>query len=269
MSNTCLCFFEAFNIAHWRSVATAVKDSNHSVASAFLGYTEHMRFSTASPDQAATTIAILLQNALQQSGRVLWLVSGGSCIPVQVVVMKHLHQYVPELLEKLIILPMDERYGPQGHADSNYRQMLDAGFQKNTSLWSDVLAHDLPLAETVAYYDELIGDAFAEANYIVGTFGIGTDGHTAGILPHLPALLQDDAMVVGYETAQFTRMTLSPMMLVRCNTAYLLAYGDGKTAILQNLQTHEVPLIEMPAGLLKEIPDVTVYNDSIRSEEDV
>ena len=222
-----------------------------------------MKFSRQPIEQTAPKISETINNALYSGKTVLWLVCGGSNISTQIAVLRLLCVDKPELLARLIILPMDERYGKSGHDDSNYHQLSKAGFNPGSARWYDVLGNNTPLAETVKYYATLVEDSFAESQFVVGAFGLGADGHTAGILPYSPAVTDTEVTVVGYETPEFTRMTITPSWLIRCDEAYVLAYGEAKTEALRNLQEHTLPLQALPAGLLYGIADVTVYNDCI------
>lgn len=226
-----------------------------------------MRFLREPTIAAVVAIAQSIQRALRQNEHVLWLVSGGSNIPVQVAVMQQLREACPELLDDLMVLPMDERYGESGHTNSNYQQMLEAGFAPGDAHFYDVLTDDLPLAETVDNYVDLAEETFGAAQYVIGTFGMGADGHTAGILPRSPAARDTEAVVVGYTGPDHVRMTLTQSVLVRCNEAYLLAYGEPKQEALQNLELAQLSIDDMPAQLLYYIENVTVYNDSIATEE--
>lgn len=226
-----------------------------------------MRFLREPNTAAAVTMAHSIRHALRQNEHVLWLVSGGSNIPVEIAVMRQLREDCPELLDDLMVLPMDERYGPSGHQNSNYQQMLEAGFAPGDAHWYDVLIDDLPLAETVDYYVDLAEETFGVASYVIGTFGMGADGHTAGILPRSPAAFDTEAVVVGYTGPDHVRMTLTQSVLVRCNEAFLLAYGETKQDALHNLEAAEHSIDDMPAQILHHIENVTVYNDSIATEE--
>lgn len=225
-----------------------------------------MKFSRQSSKQAVPVIAQTINKALRDGKAVLWLVCGGSNIGTQVAVMRLLCTDNPKLLTHLTILPMDERYGAPGHTDSNYRQMREAGFDPGAARWYDILEKNLPLAETVEYYCNLVENSFARSQFVIGTFGMGADGHTAGVLPYSPAVTDAEATVVGYEAPGFTRMTITPSWLVRCDVAYVLAYGEAKAVALANLRAHTLPLEAMPVGLHYDIPDVTVYNDCIGEE---
>ena len=226
-----------------------------------------MKFIKSPIENTIPVIVKSLVHALETHTDVVWLVCGGSNIRIQTKVMEKLNEKYPELLDSLTIIPMDERYGMEGHADSNYKQMLEAGFDAGEAHWFDILVNDLPLAETVEYYEDLVDDTFAEAQFVVGTFGMGADGHTAGILPNSPAVLDNAANVVGYQAPGFTRLTLTPHILTRCNQAFVLAYGTEKATALHNLFDNKLSLQQMPAKLHYEIENVTVYNDVITSEE--
>lgn len=226
-----------------------------------------MRFIVEGTDKAGSVITAELTAQLRAGKRVIWLVCGGSNIPVEADIMTRLRAIEGLELSKLLVLPMDERYGKPGHADSNYKQLQDAGFEAGDAFWVDVLAKGQPLEETVAYYDSLVQTSFASADHIVGVFGLGADGHTAGVKPGSPALVDDMASVVGFKWDDFTRMTLTPRELIRSDSAFLLAYGDAKKPMLEHLRQGDAPITEVPANLLHKIADVAVFNDQIGDKE--
>ena len=226
-----------------------------------------MKFVAGTPKSAATAVAKQLDAELKAGKRVIWLVCGGSNIAAEVDIMTQLQKTSADTLANLLILPMDERYGSPGHADSNYKQMKDAGFEPGAALWVDVLSQDQPLAETINYYGAMTETAFASADYILGVFGLGTDGHTAGVLPHTPATATDAKAVVGYDSPPYTRLTLAPHLLIQTSAAYVLAYGPTKKVPLERLQHNNEPREALPSELFYDIADVYVYNDAITTEE--
>ncbi len=226
-----------------------------------------MKFACVSVDNAVDDMVEGISSALADGKRVVWLVCGGSNIGAQVEVMSSLREKSSETLKNLTIIPMDERYGKQGHQDSNYFQMQTAGFEPGEAVWVDVLSGNISLDETVEKYSDLVRHVFEGADLVVGTFGMGADGHTAGVLPLSAAVHETVLPVVGYEAPGFTRMTMTPNWLSHCSRAWLFAYGEQKATALHNLAEHTLPLDAMPAGLLYEIADVTVYNDLINSQE--
>lgn len=226
-----------------------------------------MRFVRDKPAQAEKEIAAEIVRQLRAKKRLLWLVSGGSAIAIQTNVMKRVTVAVPDLLEQLLVFPVDERFGPAGHADSNFAQMEKAGFAPGSAFWFDMLAGNLAFADTVSKYSAAAEAAFGSAHIVIATLGLGTDAHTAGVLPDSPAIEVSEPTVVGYEWQDYQRMTLSLEYLRRIDQAYLLAYGSSKEEALQRLRQNQEPLSALPAKILYDIPSVTVYNDFITSEE--
>jgi 6-phosphogluconolactonase/glucosamine-6-phosphate isomerase/deaminase len=216
--------------------------------------------------QANQDVVAAISSGLAENNKVLWLVSGGSNVQAEVDIMNLLREQAGDKLQLLTILPMDERFGTSGHADSNTASLRASGFEPGNATWIDVLAGNLPFAETVAAYSQQVTSALTAAGTIIGQFGLGNDGHTAGILPGSPAVHTIEPTVIGYEWTDYTRMTLTPTALARLSSAYVLAFGSGKEQALERLKKNDEPVDELPAVLLYEIPEVYVYNNFIESE---
>lgn len=225
-----------------------------------------MQFLRDSQPEAVKTIAARICDELFKGKRVLWLTSGGSNIQAEVAVMQMLRNHAVERLSGLAILPMDERYGKQGHKDSNTEAMRQAGFDPGAATWVDVLMHDVSFDDTIDFYNEVASTAIANAGVIIGQFGLGENAHVAGVQPESPAVQADETIVAGFEWEDYGRMTLTPTALKRVQVAYVLAYGQGKKQALDRLQKNKENLAELPAVLLYDIPEVYVYNDFIKSE---
>ena len=226
-----------------------------------------MKFIREGSVRAVQAMTERIVDELQTGHTVLWLVSGGSNVAPQCQVMTGLGQSsTPEQLSQLTIMPVDVRYGPNGHADSNYEQMRQAGFEPGTARWIDVLADNASFDETVRQYDDALRQSYSTADIVVATLGLGTDAHTAGVLPGSPAVEPTDHFVVGYAWTDYQRMTASLMALRRIATVWLLAYGEAKAGALRRLYDNAEPLRDLPSVLLYELPEVYVYNDAIESE---
>ncbi|HSX06032.1 MAG TPA: 6-phosphogluconolactonase [Candidatus Saccharimonadales bacterium] len=226
-----------------------------------------MQFLREDAGKAVLAIAKRIGDELTAGKRVLWLTSGGGNVGLQVAVMQQLHERCKNRLDGLAIMPMDERYGPQGHKDSNTQQLREAGFDPGKATWVDVLLHNVPFDQTIDFYNDVAATALANASVIVGQFGMGADAHVAGILPGSPAVEVDDATVTGYEWDDYTRMTLTPKVLTGVTVAYVPVYGDNKKTALERLLKNKAPLSGLPAKLLYEIPEVYVYNDQLETTE--
>lgn len=204
-----------------------------------------------------------LENALTRSlmkhSRVLWLVCGGSSITK---IAAAAHGIPSGLSAKLHILLTDERYGEPGHKDSNYQQLLAAGFDPKQGVFLPTLQPKLSLAKTAAVYGAVFQKEASEAGYIIATFGIGPDSHIAGILPHSPAAGAKE-LAAGYDAGQFKRLTLTFPALQRIDAAYAFAYGEAKKPALTKLRDTKAELIDAPCQVLQAIPESYVYNDCI------
>lgn len=211
-------------------------------------------------EEAAQALLKRLVAELSEKKRVLWLVPGGSNIPLSVSVMREIPA---ELQPGLAIMLTDERYGDYNHPDSNTRQLREAGFETGqASVVSVLTPENKNLADTCKRYNQAIKTAFAYADSIIGQFGMGADGHIAGMLPHSPAV-HARTLVAGYDAGNFIRITLTPPAIQQIHAAYAFVYGEPKRPTLENLLHKQLTLTEQPAQILKRLPESYVYNDQL------
>lgn len=218
-----------------------------------------MRFVKQSAEKAAQALQQRIRQELDTGKRVLWLFSGGSNIPLTVQVMKGLPK---ELTEHLVIMPIDERYGPVGHPDSNVQQLLDMGFDAKQGRLIPVL-NGSPAEETAKHFAENLEKYLSASDFAICQLGMGTDGHVSGILPHTSAVTADGLAFYYHGTDGRERITTTFQVLRRLNATYLFAYGDNKRQQLLDSRDKPLSLNEQPAQILKEMSDVTVYNDQV------
>ncbi|HSX33609.1 MAG TPA: 6-phosphogluconolactonase [Candidatus Saccharimonadales bacterium] len=210
---------------------------------------------TSSPESAVKQLVAKLDAALSHHTHVVWFLSGGSALPIAVQVMAQLTQD----LSKLTIMQIDERFGPVGHKDSNWQQLQDAGFEARGARCQPVLT-GLPLEETVARYQSLMHQALQDGAQLIGLFGIGADGHTAGLLPDSSALNETSQLVTSYQGPDFMRITLTIPAITQFGVAVAQVSGAAKLPTLRDLQT-DLPPSQQPAQILKRIPKCYIYND--------
>lgn len=211
-------------------------------------------------NELARALSDKIKAALQNDNRVIWLVPGGSNIRLSAAAMKQISE---QESERLTIMQTDERYGPLDHPDSNWRQLREAGFATKQARTVPVLtAENNSLAATAANYAAQIEKEFAMADYIIGQFGMGADGHIAGMLPGSPAA-KSDKLFTGYDAGQFQRLTMTLPAIRRIAAAYAFIFGAEKQPALDNLHTKALPLVEQPAQILKQVPSASIYNDYI------
>ncbi len=221
-----------------------------------------MQFIT-SPNHKEGTAALAQKiiTSLQNGSRVLWLIPGGSNIPIAVDVLNIVRANTTAvLLSHLTFTLTDERFGPVGHPDSNWQQLQVAGVNTEGLKAAIPILVGQPLAETVARFGGIIEELLKSTDIIIGQFGMGADGHIAGILPHTPAVTET-LPTSGYEGKPFTRVSLTFPILRKINAAYMFVSNATKKAAIDRLHEDNISLADQPAQILKEIPEVFVYID--------
>ncbi len=212
------------------------------------------------PDIAIAPLVSQLKSSLAV-GPTLWIISGGSNIPLSVEAMKRIDY---DLSSNLTVALADERFGDYGHPDSNWTQLKVAGFDPKHAKTIEALSADNPgLEATLSQYSNAISMAFYENERSVGQFGMGADGHIAGILPGSVASNETSELVVGYQSQPFTRITLTFEAIRHINVAFLIAGGATKRDQLIKLTSQDIPLSQQPAQIIKQNAESYIYNDQI------
>ncbi len=188
--------------------------------------------------------------------RVLWLVSGGSNIDVSVAVAKTLEN-IP--LDTLFISLTDERFGDIGHAYENWQQLLDAGFNvPGATLYRPLIGKSR--YETAEAFDLWLGEQLGQADYSIGLFGVGSDGHTAGIKPGSPAT-SAEGWITAYTGNDFERITMTFDAIQRLDEVVVQAISPDKKPVIIDLLYDDIPLNKQPAQVLKLIKESTLFTD--------
>jgi 6-phosphogluconolactonase/glucosamine-6-phosphate isomerase/deaminase len=214
-------------------------------------------------EEGAEILAEKIRGCLEQTKKVLWLLSGGSNISAAVGVLNILkdnYKYLP-LKDNLAVILMDERFGPVGHPDSNWQQLSKAGFDMEKVIVAPVL-HNLSLEETVNKFENNYKKLALWADVIIGQFGLGSDGHTAGVLPGTVGVTSIDT-VCAYESDKYTRITLTLNTIMDIDIAYIFAFGESKKEIVFAIKAEDISIAEIPAQALKQIPESYLYSDQI------
>lgn len=195
---------------------------------------------------------------LSTGRNVLWLVSGGSNIKASVNIMDTIPA---ELTQQLSIMLLDERYGEVGHKDSNWTQLLKAGFDPQNAQMLPVLKQGLSLEQTARRYNKLTDWALADADCVFAQLGMGDDGHIAGIMPNSVAATEQTKLAVGYKSQKYDRLTLTFPALKSVTAIYAFAFGDTKHKAIITLQSKELDIAAQPAQILKQVAEAYLYND--------
>ncbi|MFA6295063.1 MAG: 6-phosphogluconolactonase [Candidatus Paceibacterota bacterium] len=244
---------------------------------------------TQSPAEGIKAFASQIGGLLCKDKKVLWLVPGGTNIPISVEVMKIVRKQVSEkLMNNLTVTLTDERFGPVGHKDSNWEQLMLAGFDfsgiqtlpvlKNLSLEETVnefsknierafslpispisKTDSLPVGEVIPLENSSTSEIINGNDIVIGQFGIGPDGHIAGILPNSSAVKSLNT-TFSYTAPPFTRITLTPKALLKISIAYAFVFGESKREAISNLQIKNLSIEEQPAQILKKLKEAYLYS---------
>ncbi len=219
---------------------------------------------TTKPEDTAEFLASVLWKELKLGKKVLFFVTGGSSVPVAVKTAETLDRLCQsinkrDLLSHLTITLTDERYGRVGHADSNWRRLLDNGFSLPGAKLAPVLTGK-NRALSVENFNKFLDQEFRAAEYKIGLFGVGKDGHTAGVLPSSIAVGCRD-LVCDYDAPPFFRITMTPRAIERLDEAVVFVQGKEKRGVLESLLSENIDIMKQPAQVLKKVPRFTVFSD--------
>jgi len=214
-----------------------------------------MQFIFTDEQGAIDQISAIINQALS-SGSVMLLVSGGSNIKSAVKIRGKLN-----LKNNLTIGLVDERYGKVGHPDSNWQKLLDAGLNtQNISLMPVLNGDDVDSA--TRRYSNNLEIAFEQHDTCIGLLGMGSDGHTSGILPNSPAV-DSSQLVTHYVGPDFKRITTTAKSLQMLDQGLLMAFGESKRQQLEELKK-DIAASAQPVQILKKIPQFLIFNDQVK-----
>jgi 6-phosphogluconolactonase/glucosamine-6-phosphate isomerase/deaminase len=231
--------------------------------------------SPASPGLVTDNLVERIGSRIVQNVPTLFLVSGGSTADTAVDVCRKLLERFPNGTNKLKTLftlsLIDERFGSDGHQDSNWKLLVDRGLETENFRTFPVLTLSNPGPEdfgaAVARFNSFLRGAVLKSArkelYIVTLFGIGSDGHTAGILPGSPASRMEtsnDTYATGYQEERFKRITITPSFFPNIDCAVVYAAGPSKQPALNEL-LHEGPAEQLPARFLKLAKETLIFTD--------
>jgi len=204
---------------------------------------------------AAAHLGETIRRRLEDAESVLWLVSGGSNIAVATEAASLLRDVDAGTLTIMLV---DERFGPVGHPDSNWQQLIESGFDLPHAQFLPTLSGH-HLHETMSDYQTHLSDQFVLSSYKVGLFGMDAHGNTAGILPGSEAAGSNE-LVSGYEGPDLTRITMTPLAIKQLDEAVLVTRGEAKWPQLARL-TDTLPDVEQPVQALKLAASLRIFSD--------
>lgn len=220
-----------------------------------------MKQMLSSPKQITTAVDYLYKTLNSSKKPTLWLLSGGSSIGYEVAVAKKLSLSTKSHIHVALV---DERFVPIGSKDSNWFQLEESGFEFNSfASATPILKPELKAFECAKQYDEELDELFSMCKGSIGVYGIGADGHTAGIKPtNDPESFIEfsgPSLVLSYQGDDFSRITTTAKVVRHLSQVVVLAAGRQKQPLLSALSKQTQPH-KMPAQLLKEAENVVIFN---------
>lgn len=155
--------------------------------------------------------------------------------------------------EAVHVLQVDERVAPMGSVDRNLTHLQDALTRDGPLKLEQI--HPMPvdhgnLEEAARRYEQMIA-AIAGVPPVIDVvhLGLGSDGHTASLVPGDPALEVTDfdvAVTAAYKGTR--RLTMTLPILNRARQIVWLVTGKEKAAALARLEAGD---LSIPAGKVR------------------
>lgn len=210
---------------------------------------------TTKVEDAAGFIASSILKQLKLDKKVLFFATGGSSIAVASCVADIIKSYP---LENLTVMMTDERYGEVDHKDSNWAKLIAKGFDLPNAKLIPILDGS-DIGSTTEKFIVNLKKELQNAEYKIASFGVGADGHTAGILPGTIAV-QSDALACHYDTPEFSRITITPVAIENLDEAVVWMQGENKWPVIKNLE-NKIDMMKQPVQILKKVPLLTIFTD--------
>lgn len=204
----------------------------------------------------ADFVASAINRELGYGKQVLWFVSGGSSIPVEVEISRKIESFLPG---QLVVTLTDERYGLIDHENSNWHKLKQLGFRVEGAKLVPFLVGQ-NISTTTLETRLKLQEELNNARFKIGVFGIGIDGHTAGILPRSEAVTSNE-LVCTYDTPLHDRITITPKTIAMLDEAIVYAMSEMKWPEIEKLNEN-LSIEEQPAQSLKKVPLLTIFTSN-------
>jgi 6-phosphogluconolactonase len=208
---------------------------------------------SAYPAAAADIIAGLLPGA----GGSLVLTGGTTAQKIYPV----LAEVAPSVLGDLDILFSDERCVPPDDDESNFKMAADLLFNGQAPPRLHRMRGEDPPVQAAAAYSEEIRP-LVDGGIDLLLLGMGADAHVGAMFPGSPALDETEQLCRAVDRPDGMQgLTLTPPAMLSAKTILLLVTGESKAATVRRVVQGDEPVVDCPARLLANHPDVTFLLD--------
>ncbi|MDD5397228.1 MAG: 6-phosphogluconolactonase [Candidatus Moranbacteria bacterium] len=229
--------------------------------------------SIANPEEGAAFLGLEISKEMMRldDAPLLFFVSGGSCLTV-------LPKIESNDFGKVTVAVLDERFD-QTNENNNFSQLekmswSDEFLKKGGTFISTKILGGDTQQKLADRFRSGIEKWINENNggRMIALFGMGSDGHTAGIFPfpenqkQFFSLFDGDDIVASYdakEKNQFPkRITATNALFKKLEIAFVYAYGEEKRKALLEFVIGEKKTNELPLMFLKNVKKVNIVTDA-------
>jgi 6-phosphogluconolactonase len=215
---------------------------------------------------AADEVARACRSAVAERGRALIAFSGGETPWLMLRALRDLD--LP--WGAVHVAQVDERIAPPGDPLRNLTRlaeiMVQSGPLPARQLWPMPVNDEPPAIAAASHQSALEAEFGAPLRFDLVQLGLGTDGHTASLVPNDPVLDVADRDVALSEPYQGTmRMTLTFPALSRARERLWLVTGASKAARLQELLrgTGDAPALRVARDHTTVIADAAAVPSNV------
>ena len=197
---------------------------------------------------AASMIAEKARSGVAARGRFIMAVSGGRMPWMMLRALSN--QDMP--WEKVHVVQVDERVAPAGHPDRNLTHLRDNLLTHSPLPMDHIYAMPVEAADleaAAAQYAATLQELAGSPPVLdLAHLGLGSDGHTASLIPGDPVLkvIEADVALTGMYQGR-RRMTLTYPILNHSRCILWLVTGSEKAGMLARLRDGD---LSIPAGLV-------------------
>ena len=217
-------------------------------------------------EQAGKALEVLLQK--NASRPIALFLSAGSALAL-------LEYISPDGIGSQVTVSLiDERCSTNPQVN-NYAQLLRTTFMQNAIargaqvMVPEIIDEDSCRESAVQFENALHEWKTKYPNgVVIATLGVGSDGHTAGIMPGEYGVdFSGDDLVVSYTVPravnQHTKRitTTYTFLTTYVDHAVVFAAGEEKRRIVATLEAGECDIQSMPACIFTKMSDATLYTD--------
>jgi len=164
---------------------------------------------------------------------------------------------------------VDERYVPANSPESNYNLAADTFLHKVAIPQKNIHRINTEFSdsqEAARCYEQTIRKVFGLKKKDVPKFdliilGLGTDGHIASLFPNSRITFDEEnlACVVSAPDGKYTRITLTPPVLLAASQLLVLVSGEEKAGILKEVLTGRPDQVRYPVHILWPVLDKVTW----------